>query len=87
MQSRHTTARVRPPWFNDDIKKARQERRKAEKRWRAIRLPEDLAAFKVKRNYVIHIMNEARRKYYKQFIEDNGDDQSKLFQLEQVSAF
>ena len=79
VQSRHTTARVRPPWFNDDIKKARQERRKAEKRWRAIRLPEDLAAFKVKRNYVIHIMNEARRKYYKQFIEDNGDDQSKLF--------
>jgi len=78
-QNAWTATRVRPPWFNDDIKKARQERRKAERRWRASRLPEDMAAFKVKRNYVIHIMNEARRKYYKQFIEDNGDDQSKLF--------
>ena len=80
VQSRHTTTRVQPSWFNDDIKKARQDRRKAERRWRASRLPEDLAVFKVKRNYAIHLMNEARRKYYKQFIEDNGDDQSELFE-------
>lgn len=25
VQSRHATARVRPPWLNDDIKKARQD--------------------------------------------------------------
>lgn len=31
MQSRHATTRVRPPWFNDDIKKARQDSWKAER--------------------------------------------------------
>ena len=38
-----------------------------------------LAAFKAKGNHTIHVMNEARRNYYTEFIEDNGDDQSKLF--------
>ena len=35
--------------------------------------------FKVKRNYVIHLMNEARCPYYRQFIDKNSSDQSKLF--------
>ena len=39
----------------------------------------DLAAFKTKRNYAIRVMNEATHNYYKQFIEENGDDRSKLF--------
>ena len=77
--AKHVTTRVRPPWFNNDVIEARRDRRKAERRWRAIRLPAELAAFKAKRNHTIFVMNEARRNYYKQFIEDNGDNQSKLF--------
>ena len=79
VQSRHVTTRVRPPWFNNDVIEARCDRRKAERRWRAARLPADLAASKAKRHHTIFVMNEARRNYYKQFIEDNGDDQSNLF--------
>ena len=52
---------------------------KGERRWRASRLREDLAAFKVKRNYATRVLNKARRKYHKEFFEDNGDDKSKLF--------
>ena len=66
---------------------AKRDRRKAERRWRARRLPEDLASFRAKRNYAIHVMNNARLDYYKQFIKDNADDQSKLFESEQVNAF
>ena len=58
---------------------ARRDRRKAEKRWRRTGLASDLLSFKSKRNYVIYIMNNARRTYYSQFIEENSSNQSKLF--------
>ena len=77
--TRHVATRVRPPWFNDVIMQAKRDRRKAERRWRARRLPENLALFRAKRNYAIHVMNNARLNYCKQLIKDNGDDQSKLF--------
>ena len=72
---------VRPlaAWFNEDIRNAKRLRRNAEKTWRATRLPVDLAAFKKERNRVVNLMNEARRVYYNQFIEDNSTDQRRLF--------
>jgi len=62
-------------WFNEKIKMAKRERRKAEKRWRRTKLYTDPAAFKVKRN----AMNKARREFYTNFIEENSKDQKKLF--------
>ena len=72
---------VRPlaAWFNEDIRNAKRLRRKAEKTWRATRLPADLAAFKKERNRVINLMNKTRRVNYNQFIEDNSTDQRRLF--------
>ena len=58
---------------------ARRDRRKAERRWRASGLQVDLVVFKAKQNYVIHLMNEARCTYYKEFIDASSSDQSKLF--------
>ena len=52
---------------------------KGEKRWRRTGLASDLLAFKSKRNYVIYLMNNARRTYCSQFIEENSSNQSKLF--------
>ena len=79
MQSRKIRNRSRPPWFDDEIMQARRDRRKAEKRWRRTGLASDLLAFKSKRNYVIYIMNNARRTYYSQVITENSSNQSKLF--------
>ena len=78
IQSRKIRNRPRPPWFDNEIMQARRDRLKAEKRWRRTILASDLLAFKSKRNYVICIMNSARRTYYSQFIE-NSSNQSKLF--------
>lgn len=39
----------------------------------------DFADFKKKRNYVTYIMNQARRKFYTNFIEENRSDQGRLF--------
>ena len=68
-----------PPWFNEDIMQAKRNRRRAERKWRASGLPYDLAVFKAKRNLTLHLLDEARRTYYTQFIDDNSSDQSKLF--------
>ena len=77
--TRDIIVRSRAPWFNEDIRKAKHARRRAEKKWRTTRLPADLAAFKKERNRVVNLMNEARRVYYNQFIEDNITDQRRLF--------
>ncbi|XP_068690100.1 uncharacterized protein [Montipora foliosa] len=77
--SRHVITRPRPPLFTDNIIQARRDRKKAERRWRKTRLPSDLIVFKVKRNYVVHLMNEAKCTHYRQFTDENSSDQSKLF--------
>ena len=71
--------RPRAAWFNEDIRDAKLLRRNAEKMWRATRLLVDLAAFKKERNCVVNLMNERRRVYHNQFIEDNSTDQRRLF--------
>ena len=69
--------RPRVPWFNEEIKMAKRERRKAQKRWR--RTYTDLAAFKSKRNATTALRNMARREFYTNSIEENSKDQKKLF--------
>ena len=72
-------ARPLVPWFNDDIKEARKQRRKAERRWRRTGLEADLRVYKATKNNTNSLMNEARKVFFKGFIEDNSTDQKKLF--------
>ena len=67
------------PWIYEEIRNAKRQRRKAERTWRASKLPSDLHVFKAKRNFVAFLMNKARHKYYSEFIEKNSKDQSKLY--------
>ena len=70
--------RPRVPWFNDEIREAKRQRRKAERKWRASKLELDLVAFRVKRNAVTWLMNNARKEFYTNFINENSSDQKKL---------
>lgn len=74
------TIRAKAPWFNNDIKRAKCERRKAERKWRSSRSDNDYVDFKVKKNHVIFLMNKARSEFYTAFINKNSDNQRKLFQ-------
>ena len=83
---RHTPLRTkvirsRPlvPKFNEEIKIARREKRKAKKKWRRTGFREDMLAYKVKKNDANALMNEARRKFYHNFIQDNSNSQRHLF--------
>ena len=75
------TVVVRPfvLWFNEEIREAKRERRRAEKKWRKTKNAVDLTIFKVKRNTVVSLMNKARKEFYTNFIEENSCDQQKLF--------
>ena len=55
--------RPQVPWYTDEIRQAKRERRKAERRWRLSKLDFDLAVFKVKRNAVNNLMNKARQAF------------------------
>ena len=67
------------PWFNEEIKLARREKRKAERKWKWTGRRDDMLDYKAKKSYVNQIMNEAQIKFYQDFIEENNTDQHKLF--------
>ena len=73
------TVRAQVPWFNDDIKNAKQQRRKHEHKWRMSGLESDRRVFTLMRNRTTKLMENARRVYYADFISDNNTDQRRLF--------
>ena len=66
-------------WFNEEIKVARREQRKAERKWRGTGSSEDVLAYKAKKNIANALMKEARCKFYHDFIEDNSSNQRSFF--------
>ena len=68
--------------MHDDVKSAKRARRQAERKWRRTGLPSDFTDFqqyKEQKNQATFAMNKARKKYYRNFIHENGNDQGKLF--------
>ena len=59
VQTRRIVVRPHVPWYMDDIRKAKKERQKAERKWRSSKLEFDLAVFKRKCNAVNNSLNKA----------------------------
>lgn len=62
-----------------EIREAKRQRRKAEKKCRTSKLDVDLVVFKRKRNAATKLMNRARQEFYTKFINENSENQGKLF--------
>jgi hypothetical protein len=73
--------RPHSPWFNSDIKAAKCQRRKAERRWRVSKLAIDLQLLKERHKHVTTLINNAKKEYYCEKIEEGGSDQKQLFQI------
>ena len=73
------TKRPTVPWFTNEVKSAKRDRRRAERKWRKTRLHSDFLVFKSRKNHATFVMKRARQKYYTGFIEENSHDQRKLF--------
>ena len=79
LKTKRMVARPAVPWYNEEIDIAKRLRRKAERKWRRSKSVVDFTHFKQKRNQVTYIMNQAKRKFYADFIEENKADQGQLF--------
>jgi hypothetical protein len=67
------------PWYNSDIKKARNKRRKAETVWRRSRTDADRTEYVYQRNIVNRLLSLARMKYFDENISACGNDYKKLY--------
>ena len=67
------------PLFNQEVKSAKKERRRAERKWRKTRLHSDFLDFKTKKNQATYSIKRARIDYYSTVIQNNEADQRKLF--------
>lgn len=79
--SKKVVFRPSVPWINNNIIKAKHQRRKAERKWRSTRCQSDLILFKKSRNYVTFLMNKALQDYYSDLICNNGNDLKHLFKV------
>ena len=84
LQTRTIVSRPRVPWYNDEIRQAKRDRRKAEKKWRRTKLHSDLIEFEIKRNTVTNLLYKARREFYTDFIAENSHDEKKLFRASKL---
>ena len=77
------TLLIRPciPWFNEEIKSLKVEKRHAEKIWRQTKSTSDLHKFKRCRNRFTNTLNKAESNHYLNLIEENAGDQKKLFNI------
>ena len=79
VKHKNTTSQPCVPWMNDEIKLARRQRRKAERKWGASKAHINLLSYRTMRNRVMFLSNKVRSDYYTNFITENSTDQRRLF--------
>ena len=64
--------RVRPtvPWYGDEIREAKRERRRRERKWRSTKLPSDHTKFKDQRRTVSQMLITAKSRHFCDKIEE-----------------
>ena len=81
LQTRTITVRPKVPWFNGDIKTAKQKRRQLERRWRQSRLTIHLYIFKEQKRHVNKLIYSAKSSYYSAKIIEAASDQKQLYNV------
>ena len=80
------TERSTVPWFNQEVKSAKKERRCTERKWHRTRLHSDFLDFKAKKNQATSSIKRERMDYYSTVIQKNRTDQPKLFRCSSLSS-
>lgn len=73
--------RPNAPWYNESIKQAKQERRKAERKWAKSKLTIDKEILKQKQKSVNDICDKEKETYYNEKIKAAENDSKSLFRL------
>lgn len=80
-RSKTITIKPQSPWFTEEIRIAKRDRRRAERRWRSTRLSVHHEIYRTECRRVSKLCRDARKEYYCSRIEDCGTDQRKIFQI------
>ncbi|XP_071481164.1 MAM and LDL-receptor class A domain-containing protein 1-like [Diadema antillarum] len=62
--------RRHPQWYNEDISSARRERRRAERRWRKVKFPENFRSYHDAKDKVKKALLTAKSEYFKEKLSD-----------------
>jgi len=80
LKTRTITYRIDSEWYNDAIRNAKQQRRRAERKWRSSNLQVDREVFIQQRDNVNQMIEEAKRNHYRGQV--NGcKDSKQLFKI------
>ena len=79
LKTKTVTVRPQVPWYSEEIREAKRERRRSERKWRSTRSAADFEMFKRKKNPVTYLLKEAKSIFLTEFIDQNADSQGKLF--------
>ena len=79
VKKRIITVRLAAPWYSDNIKQEKAERRKLERRWRNTRLTIDWELYTEQCKRVNQLVYESERKFYSDVINENSNNQRVLF--------
>ena len=79
--TRTITIRSKVPWFNGDIKMAKQKRRQLERRWRQSRLTIHRDLFKKQRRHVKRLIASAKSAHYTAKITEAACDIKQLYNV------
>lgn len=72
------TIRPSSDWYTEEIREAKQERRRLERHWKASGLTIDKLIFSDQCNQVIRLINETKESYYNNIISENASNQKVL---------
>ena len=79
LKRRIVTSRAMVPWYDEEIKLAKKERRKAERKWRTTKKTADFNKFKSLKNHCTQLMRKAKCSFFSDFVKENSNNQGTLF--------
>ncbi len=81
VMSKDIPVRDRRPWYSDEIRDQKRERRRLERKWLKSKLDIDEQILHSQRNKVNILINDTRSKFYSRKIQECGSDQKALFRV------
>ena len=80
-KTRKIIVRPRAPWYNDDLKDAKRQKRKCERIWKKTNLEIDHKIFQEKCIQVNQLVQSSKKTYFSSEVLNCGKDQKSLFKI------
>ena len=81
LRQRVIRSRNETPWYNTEIRSAKQQRRRLERLWRKTKLEVHRQMYKAQCNTVTKLIEQAKRDYYATLIQENENNSKTLFRI------